>query len=121
MSICEMGGVVSSSDLGAMNDRIAAPRGFPDILPPDSELLAEIEQHAWTLNARYGYRRIDTPILEPTELFLRGSGETSDVVVQKQMYTFEDGGGRSLTMRPEGNTGVVRAIVEHELHKSMPM
>ena len=61
---------------------------------------------------RAGYERIETPIFESTELFARGVGESTDVV-QKEMYSFEDAGGRSLTLRPEGTAGVARAFVEH--------
>ena len=64
----------------------------------------------------YGYRRIDTPVFEDTELFLRTSGQGSDVV-QKEMYTFEDKGGRSLTLRPEATAPIARAYVQHGLHR----
>lgn len=93
--------------------KIQGPRGAADILPPDSELLSELEDTARTLFDRFGYRRIETPIFEHTEIFDRTVGASSDVVVQKQMYTFEDAGGRSLTLRPEGTAGVVRAFIEH--------
>jgi histidyl-tRNA synthetase len=89
------------------------PRGAPDLLPPDSEVLTELEDAARSLVDRYGYRRIEMPIFEHTEVFLRTVGESSDVVVQKQMYTFDDARGRSLTLRPEGTAGAVRAFVEH--------
>lgn len=89
------------------------PRGAADILPPDSELLSELEDAARTLFDRYGYRRVETPIFEHTEVFDRTVGASSDVIVQKQMYTFQDAGGRSLTLRPEGTAGVVRALIEH--------
>ena len=65
---------------------------------------------------RAGYGRIETPVFEATELFARGVGEATDIV-QKEMYTFEDGGGRSLTLRPEGTAPVCRAYVEHGMHK----
>jgi histidyl-tRNA synthetase len=93
--------------------RQRSPRGAPDILPPDSELLTELEQTARSLADRFGYRRIEMPMFEHTEVFERTVGDSSDVVVQKQMYTFSDAGGRSLTLRPEGTAGAVRAFVEH--------
>lgn len=100
--------------------RFKAPRGAPDVLPPASELLAEVEALARVLFDRYGYRRIDTPAFEHTEVFLRTVGESSDIV-RKEMYTFFDRSGRSLTLRPEGTAPVVRAFVEHNLAGSMPL
>lgn len=88
------------------------PRGAPDRFPPESELLSELEDAARSLFDRFGYRRVETPLFEHTDVFLR-VGEGSDFVVQKQMYTFTDARGRSLTLRPEGTAGVVRAYVEH--------
>jgi histidyl-tRNA synthetase len=96
-----------------------APRGAPDLVPPESELLTEIEDAARVLFDRYGYRRIETPVFEHTEIFERSAGEASDVVLEKQMYTFTDRGDRSLTLRPEGTAGVVRAYVEHDLGKKL--
>jgi histidyl-tRNA synthetase len=90
-----------------------APRGARDLLPPSSELLSELEAAARLLYDRYGYRRVETPVFEHTELFERTVGESSDVVVQKQMYTFPDARGRSLTLRPEGTAGVTRAYIDH--------
>lgn len=100
--------------------RAKAPRGVPDILPPASELLSELEDRARVLFDRYGYRRIETPVFEHTEVFIRTIGESSDIV-RKQMYTFTDGADRSLTLRPEGTAPVVRAFVEHRLDGTMPM
>src|SRR5207302_1331029 len=94
---------------------IKAPRGASDLYPPDSELLSELEGLARTLFDRYGYRRIETPTFEATEVFLRTYGETSEVVLDKEMYTFEDRRGRSLSLRPEGTAPVARAYVEHNL------
>lgn len=76
---------------------------------------------ARSLFDRYGYRRIELPIFEHTEVFDRSVGQGSDIVVQKQMYTFTDPRGRSLTLRPDGTAGTVRAFVEHRLDGSMPM
>ncbi len=95
-----------------MADRIKAPRGAPDALPPSSELLSQLEANARAMFDTYGYRRVDTPIFEHTELFARTVGAGSDVVVQKQMFTFEDAAKRSLTLRPEGTAGVVRAYID---------
>lgn len=96
--------------------RIEAPRGTHDLLPSDQPLWERIVGEANGLCERYGYRRIQTPVFEDTELFSRTSGEGSDVV-QKEMYTFEDRGGRSLTLRPEGTAPICRAYVEHGLHR----
>lgn len=95
-----------------MADRVKGPRGAPDLLPPGSELLTELEGHARRLFDLYGYRRIELPVFEHTELFERTVGQGSDVVVQKQMYTFPDAAGRSLTLRPEGTAGAVRAFID---------
>jgi histidyl-tRNA synthetase len=95
-----------------MADRVKAPRGTSDLLPPESELLSEFEEAARTLADLYGYRRIESPIFEHTDLFERTVGESSDVVVQKQMFSFPDGRGRSLTLRPEGTAGAVRAYID---------
>ncbi len=93
--------------------RAKAPRGTPDLFPPGSELLTELEDQARSLFDRFGYRRVETPIFEHTEVFERSAGDSADLVVQKQMYTFEDAGGRSLSLRPEDTAGVVRAFIEH--------
>jgi histidyl-tRNA synthetase len=93
----------------------SAPKGTYDILPPDSAaFLATRDALAAPLRlAGYGY--IETPVFEDTQLFHRGVGESTDVVT-KEMYTFSDKGGRSLTLRPEGTAGVMRAFVEHRMH-----
>lgn len=93
-----------------------APRGAPDILPPRSELHERIARASEDLFRRYGYRRIETPAFEHTEVFERGLEAGSDIVT-KEMYTFQDKGGRSLTLRPEGTAPVVRAVLEHGLHR----
>lgn len=91
------------------------PRGTQDILPEQAAKWQYIEQIARELCRRYNYQEIRTPIFEHTELFLRGVGDTTDIV-QKEMYTFEDRGGRSLTLRPEGTAAVVRSFVENKMY-----
>ncbi len=91
-----------------------APRGTNDIINPDSKKWQYIENKARDICARFGYGEIRTPTFEHTELFLRGVGDTTDVV-EKQMYTFEDKGNRSITLRPEGTASAARAFIEHNL------
>jgi histidyl-tRNA synthetase len=93
---------------------LAPPRGAPDYLPPAGGQLRALYDRAAELARRYGYRYVETPGFEHTEVFARTSGESSDVVA-KEMYTFEDRGGRSLTLRPEGTAPVMRAYL-HQLH-----
>jgi histidyl-tRNA synthetase len=93
-----------------------APRGTFDVLPADAERRRLLEDHARRILGAAGYGRIETPAFEATELFARGVGEATDIV-QKEMYTFDDGGGRSLTLRPEGTAPVSRAYLEHGMHK----
>jgi histidyl-tRNA synthetase len=95
---------------------IQAPKGTFDVLPADAERRQQFEQTARKVLGRAGYRRIETPIFESTELFARGVGAATDIV-QKEMYSFDDGGGRSLTLRPEGTAPVVRAYIDHGMHK----
>jgi histidyl-tRNA synthetase len=95
---------------------IRAPKGTFDILPADAERRRVLEGRAARILEAAGYARIETPVLESTELFLRGVGAATDIV-QKEMYSFDDGGGRSLTLRPEGTAPVCRAYVEHGMHK----
>jgi histidyl-tRNA synthetase len=96
--------------------KIQAPRGTFDVLPEDGRRRELLRRTAEELFGGAGYGPIDTPIFEHTELFARGVGETTDIV-QKEMFTFEDQGGRSLTLRPEGTAGVCRAYLEHGMHK----
>jgi len=98
----------------AVSSRINAPRGTADILPADSSRWQSIERIAREVAELYHFLEIRTPTFEHTELFHRGVGETTDVV-NKEMYTFDDRGGRSITLRPEGTAGVVRALIEHGL------
>lgn len=95
--------------------RIQAPKGTKDVLPYESWKWQYIESKARDICARFGYREIRTPVFEHTELFLRGVGDTTDIV-QKEMYTFLDKGQRSITLKPEGTAGAVRAFVEHNLY-----
>jgi histidyl-tRNA synthetase len=95
---------------------IQAPRGTFDVLPADAAKRSVLEHHAHRILGAAGYGRIETPTFEATELFARGVGEATDIV-QKEMYTFNDGGGRSLTLRPEGTAPACRAYLEHGMHK----
>jgi histidyl-tRNA synthetase len=97
-----------------MRELIAPVRGMNDILPEDAPLWERLETVARALFAAYGYRRIRLPVLERTELFRRSIGELTDIV-DKEMYTFEDRGGDSVTLRPEATAGVVRASLTHGL------
>ncbi len=98
-----------------MADKLAAVKGMNDILPPDSARWEWLEGTVRSLMARSAYRNIRTPILEPTALFVRGTGETTDIV-EKEMYSFEDRlNGEQLTLRPENTPGVVRAAIQHNL------
>ncbi len=93
-----------------------APRGTFDVLPDVARARGRIERTAATIFARAGYEPIATPSFEDTELFERGVGHSTDIV-RKEMFTFEDKGGRSLTLRPEGTAPICRAYVEHGMHK----
>ena len=87
-----------------------APRGTKDVLPADSYRWQFIENRMRAAAALAGYREVRTPVFEHTELFLRGVGDTTDIV-QKEMYTFEDKGKRSVTLKPEGTAGAVRCFL----------
>jgi histidyl-tRNA synthetase len=99
-----------------LSSRIQAPRGTFDVLPHQAPARAQLEHLAGEILEGAGYGRIETPSFEVTELFARGVGESTDIV-QKEMYSFDDGGGRSLTLRPEGTAPVCRAYAEHGMHK----
>jgi histidyl-tRNA synthetase len=99
-----------------LSDRIKAPRGTFDVLGEDALARGSLENTARTILERAGYGRIETPTFESTALFARGIGESTDVV-QKEMYSFDDGGGDSMTLRPEGTAPVTRAYLEHGMHK----
>lgn len=92
-----------------------APKGTKDMLPQEAYKWRYVRNAFADLADRYGFRQIDTPVFEHTELFHRGVGDTTDIV-QKEMYTFEDHGGRSITLRPEGTSPVVRSFVEHKIY-----
>ena len=101
--------------LTARADKLTAVKGMNDILPPDSAQWEWLEDKVRALMGRYAYRNIRTPVVEPTELFVRGTGETTDIV-EKEMYSFEDRlNGEHLTLRPENTPGVVRAAIQHNL------
>lgn len=89
-----------------------AVKGTQDILPDRSGKQRYLENYLFAIAENYGFKEIRTPVFEHTELFQRGVGDTTDVV-QKEMYTFDDKGGRSITLRPEGTAGAVRAFLEH--------
>jgi histidyl-tRNA synthetase len=99
-----------------VSSRPQAPRGTYDVLPAQAAARAGLEATVRRILESAGYRRIETPTFEATELFARGVGESTDIV-QKEMYTFQDAGGRSLTLRPEGTAPVCRAYLEHGMHK----
>ena len=96
--------------------KLKAPRGTFDVLGEQAPARATLEARARAILEGAGYERIETPTFEATELFARGVGESTDIV-RKEMFTFEDAGGRSLTLRPEGTAPVCRAYVEHGMHK----
>ena len=102
-----------------MSSKITAARGTQDFLPPDTGRWQELESRIHVLARRYGYGEIRTPTFEATELFVRGVGETTDIV-EKEMYTFEDKGGRSMTLRPEWTAPVMRAALQHNLFNEGP-
>ena len=99
-----------------MSEKLQAPRGTYDVLPEAAGARAALETTARRVLEGAGYRRIETPTFETTDVFARGVGASTDIV-QKEMYTFDDGGGRSVTLRPEGTAPICRAYVEHGMHK----
>jgi histidyl-tRNA synthetase len=96
--------------------KYTAPRGTFDILPSEKRMRRRVETVAMTILGRAGYEPIATPIFEETDLFERGVGRSTDIV-QKEMFTFEDKGGRSLTLRPEGTAPICRAYLDNGMHK----
>jgi histidyl-tRNA synthetase len=99
-----------------MASKYQAPRGTFDVLPEQGHARARIQAVAAGIFARAGYEPVATPAFEDTELFERGVGRSTDIV-RKEMFTFEDKGGRSLTLRPEGTAPICRAYLEHGMHK----
>ncbi len=93
---------------------LQAPKGTRDVTPQESYKWQYVEGLVREICERHGFSEARTPVFEHTELFLRGVGDTTDIV-QKEMYTFEDKGGRSITLKPEGTAGIVRMFVEHNL------
>ncbi|WFD09251.1 histidine--tRNA ligase [Tepidibacter hydrothermalis] len=94
---------------------IKAPRGTKDVLPKDSYKWTYVENLFREVCSLFGYKEIRTPVFESTDLFKRGVGETTDIV-QKEMYSFQDNGGRDITLKPEGTAGAVRAFIENKLY-----
>jgi histidyl-tRNA synthetase len=98
------------------NPSFQAPKGVPDYLPPESAQFVAVRDGLLTAARRAGYGDVELPIFEDTALFARGVGESTDVV-SKEMYTFADRGERSVTLRPEGTAGVIRAVIQHRLDR----
>jgi histidyl-tRNA synthetase len=96
--------------------KINAPKGVSEYAPPRSSAFEFVRDSLIAPASKAGYQLIELPVFEDTELFKRGVGESTDVV-SKEMYTFEDRGGRSITLRPEGTAGVMRAVIEHGLDR----
>ena len=96
--------------------KISAPKGVSEYVPNRSVAFEFVRENLIAPAKRAGYQLIELPVFEDTELFTRGVGESTDVV-SKEMYTFEDRGGRSITLRPEGTAGVMRAVIEHGLDR----
>ncbi|MCL2542222.1 MAG: histidine--tRNA ligase [Nocardioidaceae bacterium] len=99
-----------------MGDTISAPKGVPEYLPPESATWLAVKEALARPATLAGYGYIELPIFEDTSLYVRGVGESTDVV-SKEMYTFNDRGDRSLTLRPEGTAGVMRSVIEHRLDR----
>lgn len=103
-----------------MSKSLQRVRGTQDLLPEISRKFRHIEDLAWGIAKRYGYGEIDTPIFEMSEVFHRTLGETSDMV-HKETYTFQDRGGDSITLRPEGTAGIARAFISEGLAQNLPL
>ena len=99
-----------------MSGDFQAPKGVSEYFPPRSGIFEKVVRKLEQVSLAANYHLIELPVFEDTELFTRGVGESTDVV-SKEMYTFEDRGGRSLTLRPEGTAGVIRSIIEHGLDR----
>lgn len=94
----------------------SAPKGVPDYIPPTSAAFVHVRSTLTRAAELAGYGYVELPVFEDTALFARGVGESTDVV-SKEMYTFLDRGDRSITLRPEGTAGVMRAVIEHSLDR----
>src|SRR5687768_10845689 len=94
---------------------LRAVKGMNDVLPDAIARWHRVEHAFRTISTRYGYSEVRTPLVEPTQLFVRSIGEATDIV-EKEMYTFVDKGDDMLTLRPEGTASCVRAYVEHTVH-----
>ena len=106
---------MTENKMAAKLEKLTAVKGMNDVLPPDSARWEWLEDKVRSVMGLYAYRSIRTPIVEPTALFVRGTGETTDIV-EKEMYSFEDKlNGEPLTLRPENTPGVVRAAIQHNL------
>ena len=101
---------------GEILSKFQAPKGVSEYVPPNSNQFEYVRDQLLRTARLAGYNLIELPVFEDTEVFTRGVGESTDVV-SKEMYTFEDRGGRSITLRPEGTAGVMRAVIEHNLDK----
>ena len=99
-----------------MSSQLQAPKGVAEYVPPDSDAFLTVREALCEPARNAGYKYIELPIFEDTALFVRGVGESTDVV-SKEMYTFDDRGGRSITLRPEGTAGVIRSTIEHSLDR----
>jgi histidyl-tRNA synthetase len=99
-----------------VSQRVQAPRGTSDVQPDDARRRLRLQRIAAEVLGRAGYEPFETPVFEDTELFARGVGASTDIV-QKEMFTFEDKAGRSLTLRPENTAGLCRAYIQHGMHK----
>ena len=106
--------------MASHNSSFQPVRGTQDILPKENALFRRVEETAFKVARRYGFGEITTPIFEFTEVFARTLGNASDIVT-KEMYTFEDRGGDSLTLRPEGTAGVARAFISNGLSQDLPL
>ena len=100
-----------------MAGKLQAPPGTFDVLPEDGRKRRELYRRAGAVLTRAGYLPFDSPVMEDVEVYVRGVGESTDIV-RKEMFTFEDMGGRSLALRPEGTAGVCRAYAQHGMHKT---
>ncbi|MFZ5471910.1 MAG: histidine--tRNA ligase [Myxococcota bacterium] len=103
-----------------MSQKFSGPKGMNDLLPGEVELWQHLERTAREVFGRYGYGEVRTPMVEDTGLFVRSVGETTDIV-GKEMYTFADKGGRSLSLRPEGTAPAARAYIEHAVFQKEPV